>query len=381
MNFGCKKNDSNPVSPDLSKNSLINSISGKLNDWNYYTIYQVSIENFGTGRIDINGNFEITNIAAPSDAQLYDISKFFGAATTLPQISDTSVKFYLVTALNMAKVKNPGTVLGTVQSRSLSNSQLNFSTSYVYFDKEVKINGTATMTFTYGDNKFYQDTHFNNLTFEKGWNKIVSEITSYGYGATKIEILQKEPIDYYWSYTDPVPVVTIADPVLKAGLKFPFCVDSGYKRCAAIYTAKEINHSGVITKLSWKALTQKALVRPITIYLKEVNDTNLFARSLDDLLTNATKVFSGSVTLLQSYWNWNDFKLPEPFAFSGNKNLLVVAETDYSGTGVDDDCYFEYSERSFKQCLTWAWNNKNTQILGTPTVDRPNIKIAIDDNY
>lgn len=385
---GCKKDDSNPISEGGEQPvapAALTSISGQLKNWSYYKTYQVSLGSYGSSVIDGNGNFNITNLTAPSDAALTSVNSFFGSSTstTLPTISDNTAKFVTISALSMAKVKNPTKSVGMVYSESNSSSMIGFSTSYVYFDKPVTINGTITTISHYDTMTFTQKVSYNNLAFSKGWNKIVYNIKSFDYntGSTNVEILHEEPSSVVWDYTDPITTVTITgNATVSAGLKFPLCIDKGHKISASIYTSNEIGGSGLIEKLAWKAYTNTSTKRPVKIYLKEVSSSTLSADSVSSLEDGATLVYDGSAPLLTGQWNWNAFDIADPFSYSGKQNLLVIVETAYSGVGTADDGYCEFSILSDNKSMTWEWNNSAAPLLGIPSVDRPNIEIIIDRN-
>ncbi|MGE5499317.1 MAG: hypothetical protein ACM3Q2_14640, partial [Syntrophothermus sp.] len=79
--FGCKKNDSNPLSTGEPLKSVpIQSISGQLNNWAYGKSYIIRLESYGTSSIDENGKFNISNLTVPDESQLSGIDNLFDSA-------------------------------------------------------------------------------------------------------------------------------------------------------------------------------------------------------------------------------------------------------------------------------------------------------------
>ncbi|MGE5458741.1 MAG: hypothetical protein ACM3RX_10340 [Methanococcaceae archaeon] len=380
--YGCKKNDSNPVTSDPPKSLVVEAISGQLDGWVYGKSYIAQFDRFGYSAIDENGKFTITNLSNPADNQLKSIVNYFDSSKTQPVISDNSAKFYIVSSITLAKSKSPSQIIGFIQNSGGDHSSGYYYTSYIYLDKAVTINGTASYVYENGTRETKQNFIFNNLSFEKGWNKLVTQITGYDWptNTSTAQILRKEPSTGIWSYPPPISIVTIAAATKHAGLKYPLCIDNGYKRSAALYTASELQTSGVITKIGWKALTKRGDNRPVKIYLKEVAESTLDAASSTSLIEGATKVFDAPVSLLLDSWNWNEYTLLETFPYSGTQNLLVIVETSYGGSGIGaaDDCYFEYSILDECHFLTWSNNNSSEMGLGTASLDRPNIRFTIE---
>jgi hypothetical protein len=377
---GCKKNDSNPVITDPPKSLVVQNITGQLSKWIYGKSYTADFNGFASSQIDENGSFNITNLTSPSEDKLSNIVSYFDSAATKPSISDQSAKYCIVPYLSITKVKNPGKVYGIIQNVNASSSKDNYSVNYIYFDRAVTLNGTATFSFAHDSWTLTKKEIYNQVSFEKGWNKFVVKNGAYDNKTNTItcEILREEPSAGIWAYTDLQTIVTIQSGPLEAGLKFPLCVDNGYKRSAALYTASEINASGIISRLSWKALTRNGVSRPIKIYMKEVDATTISPGLLATFMSGATKVYDSSTPLLTDDWNWNEFVLMESFKYSGTKSLMVIVETNYGGSGVSDDCYFEYSTLNECKFITWSLNNSQTFGFGTTSFDRPNIKITFD---
>lgn len=379
---GCKKDDANPIITELQKSLVVNSISGQLSNWSYYRYYCAELDGFGTAAIDENGKFAISTLTEPAQQQLKSVGSLFDTLKTKPVISDNTAGYYYISSLSMAKVKSPEKIVGYIQNSGGVRGKNYYTTSYIYFNKAVTLNGYALRTYGSGSWIHYRKEHYNNITFEKGWNKIIYNFVSSDEASNtdNIEILREEPVEGAWMYSDPLKTVSISGSTAYAGLKFPLCIDNGYKRSAALYTADEIGSSGDITRISWKALTRTADQRPVKIYMKETDKDKLESEALDAVMTDAVKVYEGTAALLTEYWNWNDFNLIESFHLSGNKNLLVIVETNYGNKGITDDCYFEYSVLSVNRMLTWAWNNTSVQQFGSSSTSRPNIKLTID-NY
>lgn len=379
--FGCKKNDSNPISStEPIKSVPIQELSGQLNNWAYGKSYIAKLESFGTSSIDENGKFNIANLAVPAESQLRNIDNLFDSAAVRPSISDRTARFHIVDFLILSKLKNSEAVYGVIQRINDNSAKDNFHTSYIYVDKTVIIDGTAEFKITHGTWTMTQKYVYNKLSFEKGWNKYVIRQGTYDRNTNTIsnEILLSEPSSAVWNYTDPQKIITIQHGTAQAGLKYPLCIDNGYKRSASLYTSSELQTKGSIAKLAWKALTRNTASRPVKIYLKEVEYDSLNTDSLSSILSGATKVFDSSVPLLTSQWNWNEFVMMESFIYSGTKNLLVIVETNYGGSGTADDCYFEYSVMNNCKSMTWSESSLLKLGLGTPSLNRPNIMVTID---
>ncbi|MGS4345984.1 fibronectin type III domain-containing protein [Myroides odoratus] len=123
--------------------------------------------------------------------------------------------------------------------------------------------------------------------------------------------------------------VTIGDGTVAD--RYPMGALFGYERSAALYTATEINQVGFINKLAWDVSSTSAS-RPIKIYLKEVEATTLVANNWANFTTDATLVYDGVANPATT--GFYTLNLLNSFNYTGGtKNLLVLVETNYGGSG------------------------------------------------
>ncbi|WP_410877909.1 fibronectin type III domain-containing protein [Myroides sp. DW712] len=123
--------------------------------------------------------------------------------------------------------------------------------------------------------------------------------------------------------------VTIGDGTVVD--RYPMGALFGYERSAALYTATEINQIGFINKLAWDVGSTSAS-RPIKIYLKEVEATTLVANNWANFTTDATLVYDGVASPVTT--GFYTLNLLNSFNYTGGtKNLLVLVETNYGGSG------------------------------------------------
>ena len=101
-----------------------------------------------------------------------------------------------------------------------------------------------------------------------------------------------------------------------------------YTLSQQIYTPNEIGETGNITTISYfnAGVTQ---TRSYDIYMVHT-DKSTFANNTDWItVTEADRVYSGSVTITQGYWT--TIVLDTPFAYNGTSNLAVIVD-DNTGT-------------------------------------------------
>ncbi|WP_413511027.1 fibronectin type III domain-containing protein [Myroides odoratus] len=107
----------------------------------------------------------------------------------------------------------------------------------------------------------------------------------------------------------------------------------GYQRSAALYTAAEINQTGFINRLAWD-IGSVGAVRPVKIYLKEIEGTTITAANWTTLTTGATLVYDGS--FLPNTTGYRTLNLDISFNYTGEtKSLLVLVEANAGGGGID----------------------------------------------
>ena len=160
---------------------------------------------FSSTSIDLNGNFSITDLYAPYDNQLSNITGLYTGYTTQPALSDQSVRYYLVSNLTIAKATDPQTNVGFIQHRShtVLDQVGDFYVEYIYFDKNVSIDGMTSHSYYSGNTLINMKEQYSNVTFQKGWNKFVVVLTAIDVTTNTYisEIQREEPATGNWYYT------------------------------------------------------------------------------------------------------------------------------------------------------------------------------------
>ena len=101
-----------------------------------------------------------------------------------------------------------------------------------------------------------------------------------------------------------------------------------YSLSQQIYTAEELGEAGVITSIAfYNGGSEKT--RTYDFYLKATTKSTFSSVTDWVTVTEADKVFSGSVTMVAGEWTFINFDTP--FAYNGSANLVLVAD-DNSGT-------------------------------------------------
>jgi uncharacterized lipoprotein NlpE involved in copper resistance len=205
LTFGCDNNDSNPAENNLQNGKTISGISGNIINWVHGTSYIAKYGMFSSSAIDINGNFSITDLFAPYDNQLSNITYLYHDYTTQPALSDQSANYFLVTDLGIAKATDPQNEVGFVQNRSqISLDRVgDFYVKYLYVDRPVSINGMTAHSYYSGATLINLKEKYSNITFEKGWNKFVVVLTAIDVTTNTYisEIKREEPSQGNWYYT------------------------------------------------------------------------------------------------------------------------------------------------------------------------------------
>ncbi|MBW3517696.1 T9SS type A sorting domain-containing protein [Flavobacterium sp. NKUCC04_CG] len=158
--------------------------------------------------------------------------------------------------------------------------------------------------------------------------------------------------------------------------RFPLGNFYGFERSASLYTAEEVMGTGDITALSWYAITPNSLPRPIVIYLKEVDDDVLSGVAWDVITAGAVKVYDA---MFSATSGWNHFTLSTPFNFTGTKNLLVLVEANFGGSGDSNGSAgngVRYTTAAGKH-MSIVRDYEAPDQDGTVGSNRPNIRIAI----
>jgi hypothetical protein len=180
-----------------------------------------------------------------------------------------------------------------------------------------------------------------------------------------------------WFYTKQGPTDVIVGTGTSPGT-YPFYMNWGYTRSAALYNASEINQFGSITALSWNVSTATATNDPVKIYIKQVTSTTLTSDTWANLISGATLVYDATNTFTPT--GWKTINLSTMFPYTSG-NLLVLCESNYGGGGISPYPYFYYSTAT-SQHETFYQDNTAPTSSGTVGSARPNIKISfVVTNY
>jgi hypothetical protein len=205
LTVGCNDSDSNLVENNGLDGKTITEINGNITGWVHGTSYIAKYGMFSSSSIDINGNFSIADLYSPYDNQLSNITDFYINYTTQPALSDQTVNYYLVSNLSIAKATDPQNEVGFMQNRSQFslNKVGDFYIEYLYLDKLVSINGMTAHSYYSGSAIVNLKEKYNNITFEKGWNKFVVVLTAIDITTNTYisEIKREEPSEGNWYYT------------------------------------------------------------------------------------------------------------------------------------------------------------------------------------
>ena len=201
--IGCE-DDSNPVG--ASQGSTFNGISGRITNWTFGSSMLIEFDVYGSSTIDEVGNFQINNLSVPIGNQFESIVDYYTGFDQQPTISDANANIYFIRYLDIVYSNNRDNVASVAQMCSSFESFVDYElegyfTYYVYFDRTVTINGTSA--WRNNGNNFKEV--FNNVTFQKGWNKYVNKVYSIDRNTSTytFEILRSEPGEGEWYYLEP----------------------------------------------------------------------------------------------------------------------------------------------------------------------------------
>ncbi len=155
---------------------------------------------------------------------------------------------------------------------------------------------------------------------------------------------------------------------------------SGYERSVQLYTAAEMSNTGVITKIEFYTMTAEAVTVPCKMYLKETTATTLTSTTWATQTTGATLVYDSSFTGTIA-GGWNEFLTNNYFTLTSGKNLLVLVETNYGGTGsgqgsTSPDCRFSTLANTQER---WAQNTTPPTGSGAVHSTRPNVRLTFNN--
>ncbi len=149
----------------------------------------------------------------------------------------------------------------------------------------------------------------------------------------------------------------------------------GYERDASLYLSSEIGTTGSIQSLKWYVATAQTTSAPVTIRMMTVTSTSLTASTWATMISGATVVYSSTGLSFPST-GWQTITLSSPFTYSTG-NILVLIETNYSGTGASAYPYFNYSTAGTGTHQYWYQDDTAPTSTGTVNTSRPNLQIQI----
>ncbi len=166
--------------------------------------------------------------------------------------------------------------------------------------------------------------------------------------------------------------VTIGDGT-STGYYTPIGTYYNYAITEQLYTAEEIGMAGTISSISFYYAASTAKDFPITVYMANVDATDLSTAGIS--LADADVVFDGTLSVTGAGWVTID--LDTPFAFDGRLNLLIGINKGYCQWFSDNT----WTYTSVANMARYTQNDNNaydlTTVPGTITNNRPNIQIAI----
>lgn len=101
-----------------------------------------------------------------------------------------------------------------------------------------------------------------------------------------------------------------------------YCIDN-YSLTQQIYTVEELGASGMITSIAFFN-GGSAKTRTFDLYLKSTTKSTFSSGSDWETVTEADKVFSGSVTMTANEWTFIVFD--NPFIYDGSSNVVLVVD-------------------------------------------------------
>lgn len=123
--------------------------------------------------------------------------------------------------------------------------------------------------------------------------------------------------------------VIVGDGGLATNSSLPSNSYYNYSLTQQIYTADELGEAGFITGMAFY-LDGVESIRTFDLYMKSTTKSNFSSATDWETVSDANKVFSGSVTLAANAWNLIPFDTP--FIYDGTSNIVLVADDN---TGSD----------------------------------------------
>jgi hypothetical protein len=183
------------------------------------------------------------------------------------------------------------------------------------------------------------------------------------------------PINWLRDNNRAYPVVI--DPTVTIGTgtgtqRQPWGIYWGYERSAAIYLSSEIGATGItISTVKWNVSTAQSSVVPYILRFKTTTNSTLSADTWANMISGSTQVSNGTKSF--SSIGWDGFT-GLSYGYASN-NLLVLCESNYTGTGTSSYPYFYYTSTSDNKHEYWYQDNSVPTGTGTVNTLRPDIYI------
>lgn len=192
----------------------------------------------------------------------------------------------------------------------------------------------VTLTWDAAENaesyNIYRSGTFIGSTTETSYSDIDVVYGLYAYMLKSVDAggllsTASEPIDVTLV---PEGSVIIGDAALNTDDVLPSYSYYNYALTQQIYTAEELGDEGAITSIAFMNAGEEK-TRNYDIYIKNT-DKNTFSGNADwETVSEADKVFSGSVTMIAN--DWTIIELSAPFAYDGISNIVIVTDDNTNG--------------------------------------------------
>ncbi|NOU20118.1 MAG: T9SS type A sorting domain-containing protein [Bacteroidales bacterium] len=312
--------------------------------------------------VTTNLNSAATYFALVADGDLYQIDYWYidnisittGGSTTIPTVTTTAASSITsssatsggnVTADGGATVTERGICYATTANPTTANSKV--------------VTGSGTGTFTSN----MTGLAANTLYYVRAY-AINANGTAYG-----------TQVSFTTLTGGGGSTVIIGTGTATQG--YPLSCYYGYERSASLYTVAEVGAAGIINKVEWYPTITLSYNVPVKIYIKHTTATTITASTWATAISGATLVYNGTMAGTTAN-TWKAFALTTNFSYTaGSNNVLVLVETNYTGTGAGTSTgpACQYTSATSKHMYIRA---DNTAPTGTATVSsyRPNIRLT-----
>lgn len=155
-----------------------------------------------------------------------------------------------------------------------------------------------------------------------------------------------------------------------------------YSLTEMIYTAEAIENAGggagTISSISFEATLTNDKDFSVVVFLKHVSRSSFSQSSDFESLTEADKVYTGTMRLTQG---WVTLEFDTPFDYDGTSNLLIAFDNN-TGSNIGSSGSFKYTTASEKRL--WKYQNDytnpdplNYSSSGSVSTTLPNLKLEI----